>query len=107
MRTYDRTLSLLRYGTVKDQYGDDVPGWTPLKENVPARRKITGGVERLASAELSATSSVTFFIPWSPDYADLDASDRVEFEGKPYNLTAVEEEGRHYEYRLVGTAENG
>jgi head-tail adaptor len=106
MRTYDRVISLERYGTVEDQYGDQVAGWTPLKENVPARRRLAPGTERLASAELSATAPSIFYIPWAPEYSDLTPADRVTHEGRSYNLTSVQELGRHREIEIAGTAES-
>lgn len=101
MRGYDRSLSLQRFGIVQNEGGDDVDGWSLLKENVPARRRMAPGTERLVNAQNAATAPVVFYVPWAPVYADLNPADRVMHEGHALNIVSVSEVGRHRELEIA------
>jgi head-tail adaptor len=91
MRGYDRTITLERFGPVKDAYGDEVDAWALLKANVPARRRMAPGSERLINDQNAASAPVVFYVPWAPVYADLSPKDRVLENGQPRNIVSVVE----------------
>jgi hypothetical protein len=98
---YDRVVDLVRYGVVTDQYGDEVAGWSPLAEGVPARRRLAPGSERLASSENAASAPVVFYIPWAPMYADLNPKDQVIHAGATLNIVSALEVGRQREIEIA------
>lgn len=94
MRGYDRTISLERFGATTNEYGDEVDGWVALKANVPARRKLAPGSERLVNEQNAASAPIVFYIPWAPEYADLNPKDRVIENGQPRDIISAIEVGR-------------
>ena len=100
-RTYDRVVTLLRKGAGEDKYGDPTQDFGSLAEGIPARRRLAPGSERLASAEVAASAPVVFYIPWAPQYADLNPADRVSDGTRTYDVQSANELGRRSEIEIA------
>jgi head-tail adaptor len=101
MRSYDRVLTLERFAAVQNKGGDLVDGWVALKADVPARRRLAPGTERLVNEQNAATAPVVFYVPWAPQYADLNPKDRVLHEGRALDIISAIEVGRHKEIEIA------
>lgn len=101
MRGYDRSVDLERFAAVRNEYGDLVDAWTPLKSNVPARRRLAPGTERLVNEQNAATAPVVFYVPWAPAYSDISPRDRVIHEGRALDIISAIEIGRHKEIEIA------
>jgi hypothetical protein len=104
MRGYDRTVDLERHQPVFNEGGDLVDGWVPLKSNVPARRRLAPGTERLVNEQNAATAPVVFYVPWAPIYADLSPRDRVVEAGNSRDIISVVEIGRRDGFEIATVA---
>lgn len=105
----DRRVTLHRYGVVKDAYGDDRPGFSPLA-TVAASVRPAPGAERLQSAENAASAPTVIRIRWSSRVADLNPKDRVEYpvgSGRMFDIKSVVEIGRRdgLEIAAIGRAD--
>lgn len=92
----DRRVTLLRAGTVTDDYGDEVDGFTELA-TVWASVRPSPGTERLASAENAATAPTVITIRYGRGVADLSPRDRIEYpvgSGRMFDIKSVVELGR-------------
>jgi head-tail adaptor len=101
MRGYDRSLELQRFQAVENEGGDLVDGWVALKSNVPARRRLAPGTERLVNEQNAATAPVVFYVPWAPQYSDLNPKDRVLHEGRALDIISAIEIGRRKEIEIA------
>lgn len=105
----DRRIALLRAGTVEDEYGDQVDGFSAMAI-VWASVRPAPGNERLASAETAATAPTVFTIRYSRIVADLSPRDRIEYpigSGKTFDIKSIVELGRRdgLQIAAVGRAE--
>src|SRR3546814_17497544 len=87
MRTgdMDRRVTLQRFTTTQDEYGEEIQTWTDLTP-VFAEVRQPGGKEYLAAAPTHAERRVVFFVSWFPG---LPAARRVTYDdGKEVGLGA-------------------
>lgn len=100
----DRRITLQRAAAVQDPAtGERVESWATLA-TVWASRRRASARETLASAELSAEISDVFEIRYGSAWADLNARDRLLFEGRTYNIVTVDEIGRREGLRIGANA---
>lgn len=86
----DRRVTLQRFTTIQDEYGEEIQVWTDLA-TVFAEVRQQGGREYLAAASTVAERRVVFFVRW---FAGLTVLDRVSFGGVLHNIAEVREIGR-------------
>jgi SPP1 family predicted phage head-tail adaptor len=61
---------------------------------VPAGVTDVSAGESYRAQQVGAEIGTRFLIRWSPDVASVDPCDRVRFDGRSYNITAVRNIGR-------------
>jgi SPP1 family predicted phage head-tail adaptor len=99
----DRRIVIERAALTSNAFGEGVPTWGALAE-VWAHKQDVSDKERQQSAEVAAEITTRFKIRWSPDVATVNPKDRVVFDGRVYNLSAVKEIGRREGLELSATA---
>src|SRR3546814_13879789 len=96
MRTgdMDRRVTLQRFTTTQDEYGEEIQTWTDLA-TVFAEVRQQGGKEYLAAATTLAARRVVFFLRWFPG---LTVEDRVGYDGLPHQIQEGREIGRREDH---------
>jgi SPP1 family predicted phage head-tail adaptor len=74
-------------------FNEPVETWTDLATVWAMRRDASAG-ESYRALEVGAQISARFTVRWSAMAATIDPRDRVRFEGREYNITAVRNSGR-------------
>lgn len=95
-RRSDRLVTLQRRATGRDSFNAPSEAWATLA-TVSARKVDVSDGERLSNAQVGAVVTARFRIRWSPEVADLKASDRLLDGSVTYAISGVkdvEEEGR-------------
>jgi len=100
----DRRVRIERDGPPTHDGYQNVPGAPVTVATVAARYQPGAGSERFANSETAATAPAIFEIRWSERARDVSPLDRVEFEGRTYEITRVEEVGRRMGIRIFATA---
>lgn len=78
--------------------------WVPYYTNYAYVNKLSGS-EFWAAAEVAAQSTVRFTFRWHNKLKDVNAKDyRILFDGKPYNITNVDDvQMKHETVKISGT----
>lgn len=92
---FDRRIVLQRAVTVDDGLTTVISGWEPLA-TVWAKYIPISGAEMLAAGETASFNRVRFKIRNDSLWSDLNATDRLTFDDKEYNIDAVRSEGRGF-----------
>lgn len=99
----DRRIRIERNTPVQDEYGQETENWSELV-TLHASWRRASTKETLASAEVSATASDVFEIRWSPAWSSVNPRDRLVFDGRVYDISAVTEIGRREGLRINALA---
>lgn len=100
----DRRITLLRASRAQDQgTGEEIETWSTLAEVWAAKKDVSDG-ERMRAAEVSAEISTRFIIRWSSAWSDLNAKDRIQYDGRFYDIFSVKEIDRRQGLEITGTA---
>lgn len=86
----DRRVTIRRYTSTVDEYGDPVQAWTDLA-TVSANVRQESGREFMAAATEMGSRKVIFRLRW---LAGLTVTDQVRFEGHDHDIHEVRELGR-------------
>jgi SPP1 family predicted phage head-tail adaptor len=89
----DRRITIQRFQSVEDQYGDPLPQWTDLAVAWASAWPAPGS-ERLVNAEIAAQAMMVFRIRYSSLVADVNPKDRISYAGKTWAILSVMEIGR-------------
>lgn len=89
----DRRISIQRYGVTYDDDNQPIEAWTPLT-TVWASVQYASDGERVRAAEVGATITIRFQIRYSSVVAGVNPKDRVVYDGKTFDISAVKELGR-------------
>ena len=89
----DRRITLQRASTTKNGFNEDVEAWGDIA-TVWASATPVSDAERVRAQQVGAVISMRFQIRFSTAVADLSPTDRLSYNGKTYNITAVKELGR-------------
>lgn len=100
----DRRIRIERDGAASHDGYQNVPGAPVTVASVAASYRPGAGSERFANAETSATAPAIFEIRWSNRVRDVSPLDRVEYGGRMYDITRVEEIERREGVRIFATA---
>jgi head-tail adaptor len=100
----DRRIRIERDGAPTHNGYQNVSGEPVTVATVWAQWMPGVGRERFANDENVATAPGVFVIRWSSRVRDVSPLDRVEFEGRMYDIGRVEEIGRRVGLRIFATA---
>lgn len=99
----DRRISLLRAAVSTDDFNAEIETWGDIATVWAAVDPVRDG-ERWRAGETLASKKMRFTIRWSRDVMDVDARDRVMFEGRTYDIDGVKETGRRDMIEITATA---
>jgi len=89
-------ITLERKSVVQNDFGEEVETWLPLVSDLFAEKQDVSDGERVAAAEVSATITTRFRVQWADEYQDLSPLDRLVFEGRTFDISAVKEPPNTY-----------
>ena len=98
----DRRITIQRKTVTQDDYGQEVETWADFAE-VWAAQKPMRGNERFAVQQLLGTGVMTFQIRYRPDLAP-SVEDRIEYDGRSWDITDVRELGRRESWEIDAKA---
>jgi len=89
----DRRIAIERYSVTYNDDNEPTEAWASLA-TVWASVQYASDGEKVRAAEVGATISVRFQIRYDSTWADVNAKDRVIYEGKTFDIVGVKELGR-------------
>ncbi len=93
----DRELIILRKSEDSvDAFNEPVEVWAPLS-TVWGQQRPNRGSERFQAQQLTATTVITFHIRYFPG---LKVTDRIEYEGRQWDILDIREIGRRVVHEL-------
>jgi SPP1 family predicted phage head-tail adaptor len=99
----DRRLKIMRSTETVNNLNEPVLTWGVLADVAAGKRDVSDG-ERLRAKEMNASITTRFHIRWSRKVSDVDARDRVLFDGREYDIAAVKELGRRVGLEITAAA---
>lgn len=90
----DRLIVIQRATTTLNQFHDPIESWSDLTA-VWAKRIDASAAERYRAQEVGAEITTRFTIRWSSVTQSVNPADRLSFDGRLYNITAVRDVGRN------------
>jgi len=97
----DRRITVERYTTSTNAYGERVQTWSILLTVWAELMKIEGTTERITTDQDMPVQRVRFKIRSSSDSRGIKADDRVLYNSKYYNIQGIEEVGRQDQLVLL------
>ena len=97
----DRRITVERYTTSTNAYGERVQTWSTLLTVWAELMKIEGTTERITTNQDMPVQRVRFKIRSSSDSRGIKADDRVVYNSKYYNIQGIEEVGRQDQLVLL------
>ncbi|MCV0371077.1 phage head closure protein [Filomicrobium sp.] len=96
--TLDRRITIERAVMTTNGFNERVPTWLPLATVWAHRRDASAG-EAYRAQEVGAQLTTRFTIRYSSTVSDVNPKDRISYDGRVYNITAVREpEGTRREW---------
>jgi SPP1 family predicted phage head-tail adaptor len=89
----DRRITIQRATVTRNEFNEPIESWGDLT-TVWAKRRDASAAEAYRAQEVGAEITARFTVRWSMIAATVNPSDRLSFEGKLYNITAVRDVGR-------------
>lgn len=99
----DRNITLQRYAVSYNEDNEPIEGWADLA-TVKAAVNYVSDAEKVRAAEVGASITVRFQIAYSTTAADLNAKDRVLFEGRLFDIAGVKPLGRREGFEISAAA---
>jgi SPP1 family predicted phage head-tail adaptor len=99
----DRRIVLQRATFAQDATGQQIATWATLATVWASKQDVSDG-ERIAAAEVSAEITTRFQIRWGSPWSDLNPKDRVSYDGRTYDISAVKEIGRRVGLEITAAA---
>jgi SPP1 family predicted phage head-tail adaptor len=90
----DRRITIQRATVTLNEFNDPIETWSDLT-TVWAKRRDASATESYRAQEVGAQISARFTIRWSTTAASVTPTDRLSFDGRLYNITAVRDVGRN------------
>ena len=97
----DRRITLERPASVTNDYGEKVVTWTSYATIWASIDRKPGATERVSGEQVLSFQQVIFNIRYSATVKILEASHRVSYDSKVYNVLGVQEVGRADQLRIV------
>lgn len=101
----DRRIAVERASVTVDAFGAEVPSWRKLATVWAAKEDVRDS-ERFAASAVSSEITTRFRIRWSDRVADLTPRDRVNMNGRIYQVVAAKEIPRRQGIEITATARN-
>ena len=92
---FDRRITLQQPQAADDGYATETAGFLDIAE-VWAKLIPISGVERIAAGQNSAFRKLRFKIRRDSLWSALNETWQIQFEDRPYNIDAVQSEGRGF-----------
>ena len=91
----DRRITIERYTATQDAFGGDVETWAELAI-VSAQYMPVSDAERISANQVNATSMARFVVRSSTVTRSVNPKDRMQFDGRAWDIHGVKEtkEGR-------------
>lgn len=90
----DRKITIERFTYTTDSgSGEQIKTWSTLATPWASKKDVSDS-ERVASAEVSAEIGTRFQIRYDSSWSDLNPKDRVVYDGRTYDISAVKEINR-------------
>jgi SPP1 family predicted phage head-tail adaptor len=100
----DRRVTIQRATLATNEYGERAETWGTLATMwAEISYKYGSGSESIQSDQILAKQPVSFVIRYSTTTSGILPSDRVSYDGKIYQIEAVQEIGRSEGLRIVTT----
>lgn len=99
----NRRISLMRNQPIQSSSGAPKENWVALA-NVWASVRYDRGAERFVTQQVVGQGVVTFAIRWSTIVSDIVVKDRVQFDGRDYDIRDVRELGLREGIEIDATA---
>lgn len=99
----DRRISILRAVVVKNTLNEPIKSW-PEFINVWASVTPISDGERYRAAGVGAEVTDRFQVRYSSDAATVGAKDRIDYDGKTYDITGVKPIGRRNRLEITAKA---
>lgn len=99
-----RRITLQRYDVTFNADNEPNETWTPDAAAIWASWRRASARETLASAEVRAAVSDIFEIRFSSAVSNLNAKDRLVYDGRTYDISGVTEIGRREGLRIEASA---
>jgi SPP1 family predicted phage head-tail adaptor len=97
-------VTLERKSVVQNDFGEEVETWLPLVSDLFARKRDVSDGERVAAAEVAASITTRFVVPWASEYEDLSPLDRLIHNDRTYDISAVKELGYRQDMEISAAA---
>jgi len=91
----DRRITIQRATETTNGYGEKVATWATLITVWAELQKTSGAKEAIASRQDTATKQLVFKIRSSTDSRAVTTKDRLVYDGKYFDITGIEEQGRN------------
>jgi len=98
----DRRITIQRATVTVNEFNEPIETWGDLT-TVWARRRDASAAESYRAQEVGAEITARFTIRWSWTVKSVNPRDRLSFEGRLYNITAVRDIGRN-QWREIDAA---
>ncbi|EYD71585.1 hypothetical protein Rumeso_04986 [Rubellimicrobium mesophilum DSM 19309] len=99
----DRRVQIRR-ATLADNGLEQAETWADHGAPLWASYAPVGDAERWAAGQMQATRMARFTLRWSPFSADIDAKDRLTFDGREWTILGAKEIGRRVSVELTAVA---
>jgi SPP1 family predicted phage head-tail adaptor len=90
----DRRITIQRATVTLNEFNEPIETWGDLA-TVWAKRRDASATESYRAQEVGAEITARFTIRWSTTAASVTPRDRLSFDGRLYNITAVRDVGRN------------
>ena len=90
----DRRITIQRATVTLNEFNEPIETWGDLT-TVWAKRRDASATESYRAQEVGAQITARFTICWSTTVESVTPSDRVSFDDRLYNITAVRDIGRN------------
>ena len=90
----DRRITIQRATVTLNEFNEPIETWGDLT-TVWAKRRDASATESYRAQEVGAQISTRFTIRWSTTVEGVTPTDRVSFDDRLYNITAVRDIGRN------------
>jgi SPP1 family predicted phage head-tail adaptor len=91
----DRRITIQRATETTNGYGEKVATWATLITVWAELQKTSGAKEAIANRQDTAAKQLVFKIRSSTDSRGVTTKDRLVYDGKYFDITGIEEQGRN------------
>lgn len=99
----DRRIAIQRATRAADAFNEPVETWSDHL-SVWAAKKDISDRERLQAAEIGATITTRFTIRWSQAASGVTPKDRIQHDGRSYDIHGIKEIGRRRFLEITAAA---